>query len=127
MSGEFNKENMNTLCDHIIKALHLCMLNKETWKSDKYEMLKIIKTNDEYFYENYPRLCRNVVFTDDISPLLGMIKTFAKVQNGELNFDSANKSITEALNATYVDDVLNSDKLKEERSKKMKEKIQEIK
>lgn len=127
MSGELNKESMNTICDYIIKALRICNANKETWKSDKYEMLKIIKTNDEKFYEDYPRLCRNVVFTDDIAPLLGMIKTFAKVQNGELSFDSANKSITEALNATYVDDVLNSDKLKEERSKKMKEKIQEIK
>jgi len=127
MSEEFNRENMNTICDHVIRALKICTVNKELWKSDKYEMLRIVKTDNEQFYENYPRLCRNVVFTDDINPLLGMIKTFAKVQNGELSFNEANKSINDALNAKYVDNVINSDKLKEERKTKMKEKIQEIK
>ena len=127
MSGEFNKENMEVMCDHIIKAIHLCLENKELWASDKYAMLKLIKTNNEYFYENYPRICRIVVFTDDITPLLGMIKTFARVQNGDLSFDDANKSITDAINAKYVDGVLYSDKLKEERGKKMKEKVQDIK
>jgi hypothetical protein len=127
MSEEINRENMNTICDHIIRALQICTVNKELWKSDKYELLRIVKTDNEDFYEKYPRLCRNVVFTDDINPLIGMIKTFAKVQNGELSFNEANKSINDALNAKYVDNVINSDKLKEERKTKMKEKIQEIK
>jgi hypothetical protein len=127
MSGEFNKENMVEICDHIIKAIYVCLENVDLWKNDKYSMLKLIKTNNEHFYETYPRICRMVVFTDDITPLLGMIKTFAKVQNGELGFDAANKSITEAINSKYVDNVLNSDKLKEERGRKMKEKIQDIK
>jgi len=126
MSGEFNKENMEVMCDRIIKALNVCMLNKELWKSDKYEMLKLIKVNDEFFYDNYPRLCRILVFSEDITPLLNMIKTFSRVQNGDLSFDEANKTITNSLNSTYVDDVLNSDKLKEERAKKIREKIQEI-
>lgn len=118
--SEFNKENMNEMCDHIISTLQLCMRNKETWQNDKYAMLKLILTENEYFYETYPRICRILVFSDDISPLLGMIKTFNRVQNGDLNFDQANKSITDAINAKYIDHVLNSDTLKKERELKKK-------
>lgn len=124
--SEFNKENVGTICDHIIRALGICMKNKDVWTNDKYQMIKLIQNDNEIFYEVYPRICHIIVFSDDITPLLGMIKTFGRVQAGELSFNDANNSITTALNAKYVDNVLNSDKLKEERDRKIKEKVQDI-
>lgn len=124
MSGEFNQESMGIISEKIIQVLHVCLENKELWKTDKYGMLRKIKDHYEDFYELYPRICRILVFADDITPLLAMIKTFSKVQAGELNFQDANDSITNAINSKYVDGVLNSDKLvKEREEKKNKEKI----
>ena len=120
MSGEFNQESMGIISEKIIMVLHLCLENKELWKTDKYGMLRKIKDKYEDFYELYPRLCRILIFADDITPLLGMIKTFSKVQVGEMSFQDANDAITNAVNAKYVDTVLNSDKLVEEREKKQK-------
>jgi len=125
--SEFNKESMEVISDYIIQTLALCKANKELWTNDKYGMLKIIKETNEYFYETYPRLCRSIVFSEDITPLLGMIHTFGKVQAGELSFEKANESITNTINAKYVDNVLNSDKLVQEREEKRKnEKIKII-
>jgi hypothetical protein len=127
MSGEFNKESMSVMSDNIIKVLQLCNQFKDLWKNDKYEMLRKIKERYEDFYELYPRICRILVFSDDITPLLGMIQTFSKVQAGEMSFQEANDSITNAINAKYIDGVLNSDTLVKEREEKMrKEKIQNV-
>lgn len=124
MSGEFNQESMGVITDKIIKTLNLCLENKNLWTTDKYGMLRKIKDTYEDFYELYPRICRILVFSDDITPLLGMIKTFSKVQSGEMSFQEANESITNAVNAKYVDGVLNSDKLvKEREEKKRNEKV----
>jgi hypothetical protein len=120
MSGEFNQESMGVITDKIIKTLNLCLENKNLWTTDKYGMLRKIKDTYEDFYELYPRICRILVFSDDITPLLGMIKTFSKVQSGEMSFQEANESITNAVNAKYVDGVLNSDKLVKEREEKKK-------
>jgi hypothetical protein len=46
------------------------------------------------------------------------MNTFAKVQNGELSLEKANDSISGALNAKYVDPILNSEKLTKERDEK---------
>jgi hypothetical protein len=127
MSGEFNQESMSVISDKIVKVLHLCLANKDLWKNDKQEMLRKIKDTYEDFYELYPRICRILIFADDITPLLGMIQTFSKVQNGEISFQEANDSISNAINAKYLDGVLNSDKLVKERElKKKNEKIKEL-
>jgi hypothetical protein len=121
MSSEFNQESMSAISDNIIKTLQLCLDNKELWKTDKYGMLRKIKDNYEDFYELYPRICRILVFTDDdITPLLGMIQTFSKVQTGSMSFQQANEMITGAINAKYVDNVLNSEPLVKEREEKQK-------
>lgn len=33
--AEFNQESVNELMDHIIKAMNVCLANKDVWKSDK--------------------------------------------------------------------------------------------
>ena len=79
------------------------------------------------FYEKYPRICRMLIYSNDISPLLNMIKTFGMVQSGKLDFNQANDMITSNLNSTYIDNVLNSEPLVKEREEKMKnEKIKII-
>ncbi len=114
----FNTQDMNYIADNIIKALNLCKENKTVWQSDKYAMIRLIQADNPKFYELYPRICRIICFEDDITPLLGMMNTFAKVQNGELSLEKANDAISGALNAKYVDPILNSDKLVKERDEK---------
>jgi hypothetical protein len=116
----FNTQSMCDIADNIIKALSVCKENKETWKTDKYAMLRLIQADNPKFYELYPRICRIIVFEDDITPLFGMMNTFSKVQNGELSLDKANSTISDAINAKYVDPILNSDKLTKEREEKIK-------
>ena len=50
-----------------------------------------------------------------------MLYAFGKVQSGEVSVDKANESVTNALNATYINPTLNSEKLVKERERKMKE------
>ncbi len=114
----FNTQNMNYIADNILRALNLCKENKTVWQSDKYAMIRLIQADNPKFYELYPRICRIICFEDDITPLLGMMNTFAKVQNGELSLEKANDAISGALNAKYVDPILNSDKLVKERDEK---------
>jgi hypothetical protein len=123
MSGEFNRESMSVISDKIIKILYLCLENKDLWTNDKYAMVRKIKEEYEDFYELYPRICRILVFSDDINPLLGMINTFSKVQAGQMSFEEANESITGAINAKYVDGVLNSESLVKEREEKKKKEM----
>jgi hypothetical protein len=119
--SDFNQKNMNEMADEIIKVLVTCNKNKETWQKDKYAMIRLIQAEHPKFYESYTRICRIVVLEDNIEPLLAMMKTFAGVQNGELSLDKANEAITKGLNAKYVDPVLNSDELKRERERKIKQ------
>jgi len=124
---EFNKQKMEDIADNIIHVLKICLANKEVWKNNKQDIIKIIKNNCGEFYEKYPRICRTLAYEDDITPLIGMITTFAKVQDGKLNLNKANDMISGALNEKYVDPVLNSDKLVKEREEKDRQsKIQEI-
>ena len=117
---QFNTQKMTNLCDNIIRALSIITKNKETYNTNKDEMLKLVKFDNPPFYELYPRICRTLVFEDDISPLLGMIQTFAQVQEGKISFEKANNIIAGAINAKYIDPVLNSDKLVKEREEKKK-------
>ena len=118
--SEFNTQKMSIVTDNIMQALQVCLANKEMWKNDKPAMLKLIKFNNSSFYEKYPRICRTIVNEEDITPLLGMIQTFAQVQEGKISFEKANNIIAGAINAKYIDPVLNSDKLVKEREEKKK-------
>lgn len=124
---KLNTQKMSSICDEIIKTLALIQKNKETYTNNKEEMLKIIKLDNPNFYTLYPRICRTLVYEDDISPLLGMIQTFGQVQEGKITWNKANDMIQGAINAKYIDPVLNSEKLVKEREEKQKqEKIIDI-
>jgi len=123
---KLNEQKMSYICDEIINVLKFMRQNKEIYNENKDEMLRMIKSEMPNFYTVYPRICRALVFEDDISPLLGMIQTFGKVQNKELSWEKANNMITNALNAKYVDPVLNSDKLVKEREEKQKSNVIDI-
>ena len=124
---DFNRDKMEDIADDIIRVLKTCLVNKTVWKNNKKEIIEIIKKNNSDFYEKYPRICRTLALEDDITPLIGMISQFARVQNGELTINKANDMISGALNQKYVDPVLASDKLVQEREEKDKAaKIQEI-
>lgn len=123
---KLNEQKMSYICDEIINVLKFMRQNKKIYNENKDEMLRMIKSELPNFYTVYPRICRALVFEDDITPLLGMIQTFGKVQNKELSWEKANNMITTALNAKYVDPVLNSDKLVKEREEKQKSNVIDI-
>jgi len=123
---KLNEQKMSYICDEILNVLKFMRQNKEIYNENKDEMIRMIKSEMPNFYTVYPRICRSLVFEDDISPLLGMIQTFGKVQNKELSWEKANNMITNSLNAKYVDPVLNSDKLVREREEKQKSNVVDI-
>lgn len=123
---KLNEQKMSYICDEIINVLNFLKQNKEIYNSNKEEMLRMINTEMPSFYSLYPRICRTLVFEDDISPLLGMIQMFGKVQNKEMSWEKANDNITNALNAKYVDPILNSEKLVREREEKQKSNVIDI-
>jgi hypothetical protein len=123
---KLNEQKMSYICDEIINVLKFMRLNKSTYNENKEEMLRMIKSEMPNFYNVYPRICRALVYEDDISPLLGMIQTFGKVQQGSMSWEKANNMITTALNAKYVDPILNSDKLVREREEKQKNNVIDI-
>lgn len=69
---------MSYICDKIINVLKFMRQNKEIYNENKDELFHMIKTEIHNFYTNYPRICRTLVFEDDISPLLRMIQTLVK-------------------------------------------------
>jgi hypothetical protein len=117
---KLNEQKMSYICDEIINILKFMRENKDIYNNNKEVMNSMIKTEMPNFYNVYPRICRALVYEDDINPLLGMIQTFGKVQEGKLSWEKANNVITEALNAKYVDPILNSEKLVKEREEKKK-------
>lgn len=119
MSDSYNPEPVENIADDFIEVLKTCLNNKEIYKNNKEEMLNIVRQNHPIFYSNYFRLCKTAVETD-IGPLISQMKAFYKVQKGEMTYEKASEILTEATNNTYVNPVLNSDKLKKERMKKMK-------
>lgn len=124
--GKLNEQKMSYICDEIINVLKFLRQNKEMYNSNKEEMLRMVNREMPSFYALYPRICRTLVFEDDISPLLGMIQMFGKVQNKEMSWEKANDTITNALNAKYVDPILNSEKLVREREEKQKSNVIDI-
>lgn len=123
---KLNEQKMSYICDQIINVLNFLKQNKEIYNSNKEEMLQMVNREMPSFYSLYPRICRTLVFEDDISPLLGMIQMFGKVQNKEMSWEKANDTITNALNAKYVDPILNSEKLVREREEKQKSNVIDI-
>lgn len=115
-----NSQDISMIADNIISIIQLCIHNKEKWMNDKPEMLKIIEKQNNFFYTCYNRMCHDVVEMDNLEPMVAMLKTFYKVQTGEISFEKANKIINDAINGTFVEPVLNSDKLKSEREEKLK-------
>lgn len=123
---KLNEQKMTYICDEIINVVKFMKLNKSTYNENKEEMLRMIKTEMPNFFLIYPRICRALVYEDDISPLLGMIQTFGKVQQGTMSWEKANNIVTSSLNAKYVDPVLNSEKLVREREEKQKKNVIDI-
>lgn len=123
---KLNEQKMSYICDQIINVLNFLKQNKEIYNSNKEEMLRMVNREMPSFYSLYPRICRTLVFEDDISPLLGMIQMFGKVQNKEMSWEKANDTITNALNAKYIDPILNSEKLVREREEKQKSNVIDI-
>ena len=118
MSEEFNETEMTVMADEILNILKFCLSKKDIWKNEKQKMIGLIKDYNEKFYEKYPRICRIIVNSEDITPLLTMIRTFGEVQQGKLSLSSANEMMSSQINSKYIDPVLQSDKLVKERESK---------
>jgi hypothetical protein len=116
---EYNKESIDIIVDNIIDVMKCCLAHKNVWNNDKPEMIKIIEKHNKYFHDNYYRITKTLVDYDNIDPMISMLRQFHKVQTEKMDFEDANKIIQDATNETYVEPLLNSDKLKKEREIKM--------
>ena len=117
--SDFNKESIDVIVDNIIGIMKCCLAHKDIWNNNKAEMIKIIETHNKYFHDNYYRITKTLVDYDNIDPMISMLRQFHKVQSEQMNFSDCTKIINDSLNATYVDPILESDKLKKEREIKI--------
>jgi hypothetical protein len=117
--SEYNKESIDVIVDNIIDIMKCCLEHKDTWHNNKTEMLQIIEKRNKYFHDNYYRITKTLVDYDNIDPMISMLRQFHKVQTEKMDFSDCTKIINDSLNATYVDPILDSDKLKKEREIKM--------
>ena len=117
--SNYNKENIDKITDHILNIMKCCLAHKDIWNNDKEEMMRIVESHDKYFYDHYYRITKTLVEYDNIDPMIAMLRQFHRVQTEEIDFETAGKIITDATNETYVDPILNSDKLKKEREIKI--------
>ena len=114
-----NSENVLSIADSINRVLLTCNEHPQLWKEDKYKLLEIVQNEHPIFYETYPRVCRGILFNEDIFPLLEMLEQFGKVQSGEKTLEEANNLISKNINDKYITPVLNSEKLVSERDSKI--------
>ena len=68
-----NEQKMSYICDEIINVLKFIKLNKCTYDNNKDEMLCMVKTEMVNFYNNYPQICRTIVFEYDMTQIIEMI------------------------------------------------------
>ena len=117
--SEFNKESVDIIVDNILDIIKCCLAHKDIWNNDKAQMIKIVEKHNKYFHDKYYRITKTLIDYDNIDPMISMLRQFHKVQTDKIDFETAGKIITEATNETYIDPILNSDKLKKEREIKI--------
>ena len=117
--SDFNKESIDVIVDNIISIMKCCLEHKDIWNNDKAEMIKIVEKHNKYFHDNYYRITKTLIDYDNIDPMIAMLRQFHKVQSEKMDFSECTKIINDSLNATYVDPILESDKLKKEREIKI--------
>jgi hypothetical protein len=112
--------DISVIADNIIDIVNFCLVNKTVWKENKPKLLDMLEGHNPHFYNSHNRVCHNIVEMDNIEPLIEMLKTIYKVQSGILEKTKADKIIADAINGTFCDPILNSDKLRKEREEKLK-------
>ena len=117
--SEFNKESIDIIVDNILDIIKCCLAHKNIWNNDKAQMIKIVEKHNKYFHDKYYRITKTLIDYDNIDPMISMLRQFHKVQTDKIDFETAGKIITDATNETYIDPILNSDKLKKEREIKI--------
>jgi len=117
--SEFNKESIDIIVDNILDIIKCCLAHKNIWNNDKDQMIKIVEKHNKYFHDKYYRITKTLIDYDNIDPMISMLRQFHKVQTDKIDFETAGKIITDATNETYIDPILNSDKLKKEREIKI--------
>ena len=117
--SEFNKESVDIIVDNILDVIKCCLAHKDIWNNDKAQMIKIVEKHNKYFHDKYYRITKTLIDYDNIDPMISMLRQFHKVQTDKIDFETAGKIITDATNETYIDPILNSDKLKKEREIKI--------
>ena len=115
----YNKEDVGEIIVNIVDLYKVCLMNKNTWNDDKEKMMDLMEQRNPLFFNKYYRICKTLVEYEDISPLISMLKNFYKVQSNKTKFKDANNEFNNSINAEYVDPILQSEKLVNERQQKI--------
>ena len=115
----YNKEDVGEIIVNIVDLYKVCLMNKNTWNNDKDKMMDLMEKRNPLFFNKYYRICKTLVEYEDISPLITMLKNFYKVQSNKIKFKDANNEFNNSVNAEYVDPILQSEKLVNERQQKI--------
>jgi len=115
----YNKEDIGNILVNIVDLYKVCLMNKDTWNNDKEKMMDLMEQRNALFFNKYYRICKTLVEYEDITPLITMLKNFYKVQTNKTKFKDANDEFNSSVNAKYVEPILQSEKLVNERNSKI--------
>ena len=112
---------ISEIIDKFEEILVVCKLNNDIYKNNKEEMMVKIREYDPVFYNRHYRICKTIVYEDDITELQAMLEKLHEIQTNKASFEEKDKEISNKYNAKYVNPILNKKELVEERNKKMQE------
>ena len=112
---------ISEIIDKFEEILVVCKLNNDIYKNNKEEMMVKIREYDPVFYNRHYRICKTIVYEDDITELLAMLEKLHEIQTNKASLEEKDKEISNKYNAKYVNPILNKKELVEERNKKMQE------
>lgn len=117
MNREYNADE---ILDNIKHVMNVCKEYDYLYKNSKNEMMVKIREWDPVFYNRHYRVCKTIVFEEDINELLSMIDAKKRLENKESTLEDEDKKISDTYNNKYVTPILNKKELVEEREKKNK-------
>jgi hypothetical protein len=103
------------------ELITLCKINNNLYKNSKDEMMVKLRDHDPVFYNRHYRICKTIVHEEDLGDLLNMLYKLHEIKTNQATLEDKDKEISNTYNAKYVNPILNTKELIEERNKKIKD------
>lgn len=110
---------VDQITEHMQIIMQICHDNNELYKNNKPEMMVKLREWDPVFYNRHYRVCKSIVFEDNITELFDMLARLKEIEKGNTTLKTQDKHISDTYNGKYINPALNTKEMIEERKQKM--------